>query len=71
MEQFDKDEKLFQKTNPKKKSNVKFLLIGALSTIILVILYFLLKLIKNKKESKEKENENDYSKYYFINYFFY
>jgi tellurite resistance protein TehA-like permease len=71
MEQFDKDEKLFQENNPKKKSNVKFLLIGALSTIILVILYFLLKLIKNKKESKEKENENDYSKYYFINYFFY
>ena len=61
MEQFDKDEKLFQEISPKKKSNVKFLLIGALS-----ILYFLYKSLKNKKKSKE----NDYSKYYFINYFF-
>ena len=69
MEQFDKDEKLFQENNPKKKSNIKFLLIGAISLFILVILFFLLKSLKNKKESKEKEN--DYSKYYFINCFFY
>jgi uncharacterized membrane protein len=67
MEQFDKDEKLFQENSPKKKSNIKFLLIGALSVIILIILYFLYKSLKNKKKSKE----NDYSKYYFINYFFY
>jgi putative flippase GtrA len=52
MEQFDKDEKLFQENSPKKKSNIKFLLIGALSVIILIILYFLYKSLK----------ENDYSK---------
>ena len=69
MEQIDKYEKLFQENNPKKKSNIKFLLIGVISVFILVILFFLLKSLKNKKESKEKEN--DYSKYYFINYFFY
>ena len=67
MEQFDKDEMMFQENNPKKKSNTIFLLIGVLSIIALIILYFLLKPLINKKGEKEI----DYSKYYFINYFFY